>query len=374
MYGPSPAEQNAMARRLIARRKLEEALDLLNEAIRHNPRYAETFENRAEVFEMMGLYPQAQADRRKAADLRALQPPMAPPPPPPPADVPQPPVTPPEEPPPSPEPAIEEAPPAAKKRKRLAAKPAEPAAAEDVVANTPEPEALEVLYVPPVAPMPEEEAAAEAGAWVDSPPPVMPAYRHSVRPSMGNALLRALAVVLFAAGIFIAGGVGIYLALESLSSDDSGSPFATQTPVAQGSPSDGASPTDDGATRAPGTVEAALEGSPFSFTRLDAAWQAKGLSVDVGDLSQTVTNFNEDAVNVVLSRDGATMELSIILYDGAEGPGSDWNLGVSPSPLPPGQIPADATVWYNRNAVVVVRVNSEAIKPDALAAFLDLAE
>jgi len=372
MYGPSPAEQNAMARRLIARRKLEEALDLLNETVRHDPRYAETFENRAEVFELMGLYPQAQADRRKAADLRAMQPappPAAPAPPtvpPPRSEAPPPP---PEAPPPAEPPGAELPEPVAEQRRPLAPPPAE-SIAPDVEA----PASPGVVLVPPEGAPPEEEAAAEAGAWVDNPPPVMPAYRQSVRPSMGNALLRALAVVMFAAGIFIAGGVGIYLALDSLSGDDGPPPFATQSPAAQGGPSEGTSPTDDGATRAPGTVETALEGSPFSFSRLDAAWQAKGLAVDVGDLSQTVTGFNEDAVNVVLSRDGATMELSIILYDSAEGTGADWNLGISPSPLPPGQIPADATVWYNRNAVVVVRVPSDVLKPDALAAFLDLAE
>ena len=46
MDGPSPAERNAMAQRLISRNRLPEALDLLNETIRQDPRLAATFENR----------------------------------------------------------------------------------------------------------------------------------------------------------------------------------------------------------------------------------------------------------------------------------------------------------------------------------------
>ena len=80
MDGSSPAERNAMAQRLISRNKLSEALDLLNETIRQDPRLAETFENRAVVFEALGMHPQAQADRRKVATLRAAQPPSAAPP------------------------------------------------------------------------------------------------------------------------------------------------------------------------------------------------------------------------------------------------------------------------------------------------------
>ena len=61
--------RNAAARRLIARRRYREALDVLNEAIRLDPRYAESYQNRAAVFEALGMYPQADADRRKAAEL-----------------------------------------------------------------------------------------------------------------------------------------------------------------------------------------------------------------------------------------------------------------------------------------------------------------
>ena len=57
MDGSSPAERNATAQRLISRNKLPEALDLLNETIRLDPRHAETFENRAIVFEGWGRLP-----------------------------------------------------------------------------------------------------------------------------------------------------------------------------------------------------------------------------------------------------------------------------------------------------------------------------
>ena len=61
----TPAElRNAAARQLIARGRLGQALDVLNEAIRLDPRLPDSFYNRAEVFEQMNMLPQAEADRR----------------------------------------------------------------------------------------------------------------------------------------------------------------------------------------------------------------------------------------------------------------------------------------------------------------------
>ena len=65
----TPAQlRNAAAKRLMARRRFREALDMLNEAIRADPRFAESYENRAAVFEVLGMTPQAEADRRKVTD------------------------------------------------------------------------------------------------------------------------------------------------------------------------------------------------------------------------------------------------------------------------------------------------------------------
>ena len=65
--------RNAAARRLMARRRFREALDVLNEAIRADPRFAESYDNRAAVFEALGMAPQADADRRKVADLGGVK-------------------------------------------------------------------------------------------------------------------------------------------------------------------------------------------------------------------------------------------------------------------------------------------------------------
>jgi tetratricopeptide (TPR) repeat protein len=64
----------------MARGRFREALDVLNEAIRLDPRYAESFDNRAAVFERLGMYPQADADRRKVAALGGVRRPPPPPP------------------------------------------------------------------------------------------------------------------------------------------------------------------------------------------------------------------------------------------------------------------------------------------------------
>ena len=66
----SPAElRNAAARQLIARGKLRQALDVLNEAVRLDPRLPDSYYNRSEVFEQLGMAPQAEADRRKFSEL-----------------------------------------------------------------------------------------------------------------------------------------------------------------------------------------------------------------------------------------------------------------------------------------------------------------
>ncbi|MEX1194435.1 MAG: hypothetical protein WD904_14225 [Dehalococcoidia bacterium] len=343
-----------MARRLISRRKLNEALDLLNDTIRQDPRFAESFENRAEVFEMLGMYPQAQADRRKAGELRVLYPPPLQPTPPP-TEEPAPPAS--------------ATPPAPDEAQVIVGSPFAPDEPADE--STVEPDLQEEL---PVVEEPLEDVFAPEPApdRYDSPP-MTPAYRGAEERSVGAAFLQAAAVVFFALGIFIVAGVGIYVALGELQGDDNpGVPSATSPGATDPSASAGASPSDT-STRVPGSLEEALAGSPFPFTRLQAAWEGKDLTVDIGEISTAVTNFDVDAVDVTLSRGGATMSISVLLYGSQDGPAADWNLGGTPSPKEPGRIPADTSIWYNLNAVVVVTQHSEAIKPDALAAFLDLA-
>lgn len=66
----TPAQlRNAAARQLMTRKRWREALDVLNEAVRLDPRLADSYLNRAEVFEALGMQPQADADRRKFTEL-----------------------------------------------------------------------------------------------------------------------------------------------------------------------------------------------------------------------------------------------------------------------------------------------------------------
>lgn len=357
MDGPSPAEQNAMAQRLIGRNKLAEALDLLNETIRQDPRLATTFENRAVVFEALGMHPQAQADRRKAAALRAAQPVPAPP---------------------------------------LDATPTEPPDSESgegvapAVALPGDETSEEDETVPPASAADAEDAidrledvAAAPDANGDppdaSPLPVMPSYPSPQRRSIGSALLRAAGVVLFALGIFIIAGLGIYFALDAIrdGGDDKATPAPTESPASAATDEpgdDGAGSVASDANDVPPTVSEALSGSPYSFSHLEDAWHARALVVSIGEISESVTGFEEPAVDITLTGNGATMELSVLIYSSADAKDMEWTLGAAPEPKVDGELPAGSSVWYNANAVVIVRAAAPALRQDALDGFLALGE
>ena len=357
MDGPSPAEQNAMAQRLIGRNKLAEALDLLNKAIRQDPRLAATFENRAVVFEALGMHPQAQADRRRAAALRAALPAPAPPP-----------DASPIEPPASA--SGEGAAPAAELPGDEASEgdeTAPPESTADAEDATDRPQ--DVAAAPDANGDPPE----------DPPLPVMPSYPPPRRRSTGSALLRAAGVVLFALGIFIIAGLGIYFALNAIgdSVDDNATPAPTESPAsaATGEPGDdGVGGVAGDATDVPVTVEEALSGSPYSFSHLEDAWHARALAVSIGDISESVTGFGEPGVDITLTGNGATMELSVLIYSSADAKDTEWTIGAAPEPKIDGRLPAGSSIWYNANAVVVVRVSAPALRQDALDGFLALGQ
>ncbi|MCH7483754.1 MAG: hypothetical protein IIA90_01240 [Chloroflexi bacterium] len=356
MDGPSQAERNAMAQRLISRNKLAEALDLLNETIRQDQRFAATFENRAVVFEALGMHPQAQADRRRAAALRAALPASAP-------SLDSTPAEPPDS------GSGEWAAPAVAlpgdetSEGDEAAPPESTAEAED--AN----DGLgDVAAAPDASGEPPDEP----------PPPVIPSYPPPPRKSIGSALLRAAGVVVFALGTFSIAGGGIYFALNAVgdSADDSVTPSPTEAPAAASD-----EPGDDGdggvagaATDVPATMEEALSGSPYSFSHLEDAWHAQALAVSIGEISESVTGFGEPAVDITLTGNGATMELSVLIYSSAEAKDTEWTLGVGPEPKVDGELPAGSSVWYNANAIVVVRVSAPALRQDALDGFLAVGE
>ena len=62
-------QRNAAAMKLIAKGKLRESLHDLNDAIWIAPSYPQSYVNRADVFDRLGMIPQATADRQRARQL-----------------------------------------------------------------------------------------------------------------------------------------------------------------------------------------------------------------------------------------------------------------------------------------------------------------
>jgi hypothetical protein len=308
----TPAElRNAAARRLMARRRLREALDVLNEAIRADPRFAESYDNRAAVFEALGMAPQADADRKKVADLGGVKRP--------------------------------------------------PAAEEE--SGAPEPQPARVRQRP-----------------------AQLAIRYPTGPKRrgggGGAAMRAAGTILITIGLFIAGGIGIYIALTTISDAVNGgnngvsvaavtptpaaSSGAPQTSGPSGSATEGVTPSP-----VPKPVDQALVGSPLSFTDAKAAWEAKGLTVTVGGVSTEVTGFATTAVDVTLSKNGASLNVAVLFYGSAEQLATDWSVGATVVSKT-GHIPSGPSPWADHNAVVVMLADDNTIHADARDAFLGI--
>jgi hypothetical protein len=299
--------RNAAARRLMARRRFREALDVLNEAIRADPRFAESYDNRAAVFEALGMAPQAEADRKKVADLGGVK---------------------------RPSPSEEES-------------------------DAPEPEAARVRQRP-----------------------AQLAIRYPTAPKRrgGGAAIRAAGTILITIGIFIAGGIGIYIALTTISNavnGDNGGRVAALTPTPDAS---GASPTSSRSgsptsqptpSPSPKSVEQALDGSPLTFKQAQAAWEAKGLTVAAGGVSTKVTGFATTAVDVTLSKGGASLTIAVLLYDSSQQLATDWTIG-DVVVAKTGHVPSGPSPWANHNAVVVLLADDATIHADARDAFLGI--
>jgi hypothetical protein len=312
------------------RGRYRQALDVLNDAIRIAPRYPESYENRAVVFEQLGMYPQAEADLRKAASLGGVA-------------APEP------EPEPAPEPELE---------------PELEAEAE------PEPEAVSGA---------EPESAAEPGDA--KPAPARPASRPSTaavprhmapplrRDGGGRgiaALGRIVGTALISIGLLVAAGAGVYIGFTSITDalDGNNGSSSGDDSSASPTPSGGATPT---ATKE--APDDALSGSPLPFTRLETAWKGKGITATPGGENEDIKGFKETPVNVTLTRGGQTMEVAVILYGSAQGIGQDWDLGEHATPKAGRTFPSGATVWYNLNAVVIILDSNDALRADARDAF-----
>jgi hypothetical protein len=312
----SPAQlRNAAARQLIARGRLRQALDVLNEAIRLDPRLAESYENRANVFELLGMTPQAEADRRKFTELGGVTKPPEPEGPPPPSKT--------------------------KIRRR--------------------PVAIPMRY--PSKP----KRRRGSGATLQTAGTVLIIGGLLTAAGIGIYLgLNTLSDALDN-GDELAPGLSETPA-ASQSPGASGTPSATPAPTSA-----------NGATTAPTativptpeSLTDALSGSPLSFDSLQSAWAAKGISAEATAVNDGVTGTGTTAVSVTLSKDGATMHLAVLFYDDGSGPGSDFDLGEAITPKEGRSVPAGSVAWWNANVVVVVLDQDPTIKPDAFDAFIN---
>lgn len=314
----TPAQlRNAAARQLIARGRLRQALDVLNEAIRLDPRLPDSYRNRAEVFEALKMQPQADADRRKFLELGGVS----------------------EMPPPN-----AEVPPARVKQRRRP------------------PAAIGIRYPAP------RKRRAGLGAFTHTGLTVF----------AGLALLGAIVIGIFLAisvlGDAINGGdeqVAVPTASPTPAPTDEGGNTFTPAPTDEA----GNTPTPRVTATIVPTPESladALNGSPVSFGALQTAWAGEGITATAEDVDDSVTGTGTTPVAVTLSRDGQEMHLAVLFYDDASGPSADFNLGDTVTPKEGRSIPAGAVGWWYSNVVVIVLDQVEPLKSDAFDAFISI--
>ena len=194
----------------------------------------------------------------------------------------------------------------------------------------------------------------------------------------GNAgpATRAIGTVLITIGLFIAAGIGIYLALTTLSDaidggDDGAAVAGTPTPAASGESPGATDVPTDSPTPIPESVEQALTGSPLSFPAVRSAWEAKGLTVSVDAVSDEVTGFATTAADVTLTKSSATMKVAVLFYDSSAQLAGDWSVGETVTPKT-GQAPGGPSPWANRNGIVVMLADDNTLHADARDAFLQI--
>jgi len=318
-------EKVEAARVLLARGRLREALDALNVAIQLWPSNPGAFLLRAEVFERMRLVPQAEADRRRAGALAA-----------------------------APGPA----------RAEPAAAPAE--AGEGEQAGKPAQGAAEVAAAQ------GEPAAARPGFRVAEPGSIP--RETGTGPGVGVGLFVALVAMIFLVGI--AGGIVIAAAAVDWGSLDpfrgggtgapTGTPRATGVAGGSGTPAPSAEPTEP--------ADVSTSGDPYSLSDLRRAWEAKGMTVEMGGGSSGFAGFKTAPVEVTLRRGGASSALSVFVYKTREAALAEWELAPGSRPAAKGSktIPAYVSAWWNANVVVILRTDPGGLGPDALDGLLNL--
>ena len=299
--------KNAEALELFRKGKLREALRVLNEAIYSAPDYPHSYANRAQVFERLGMFPQAEGDRQTARRL-ALS--------------------------------------AGYAEEELTA-PAAPAA--------------------PAAPRPRPPARQRPSSSFAQ----RTRSRVAGLPETVVVCFGLLGVAATVAGIFFVvsalRGSDINLNIFDFESFQGGSEPDMNTAAPTAVPD---TPTPPPATPPP----EALAGTPFSFSTLQSAWQAKGITATPGSLSRSFSGFLAKPFDVRLTRGADSAALSVLVYPSRDAPNEDWNLsaGSRPSPKASRTVPAHDSIWWNTNVIVVARSAPGEIGRDALAAVLAL--
>ncbi len=317
------AEKLAAARQFLERGKLRDALDALNLAIQLAPANPEAFRDRAAVFERMGLGPQAEADRRRAAELAASLP-SAPP--------------------------------------RAEVEPQEPPVPEgpkDIGRPAEAPRA------PPRGQSKRRPYEAPEGEYVHEPV-ATDVPREGRGPGLGAAVFTIAVALLFAAGI--AGGIAFVVL--SLAGDDGPSPSAT--PLGTGVATGGGTATATTEPAETGTLS--TSGDPYSLSALVTAWKGKGMEVKTGGASQGFTGFKTAPSDVTMTRGGSTSTADVFVYKTREAALAEWDLVPGSRPEPKGDrtVPTHVSAWWNANMVVVLRTDPGGLGPDALDGLLNL--
>ncbi len=93
-----------------------------------------------------------------------------------------------------------------------------------------------------------------------------------------------------------------------------------------------------------------------------------------GDPASGFGDFGTVAVEMRLTRESDSMELSVLVYEDSETASVDWELVPGQAPTAKaGHIPPEhISTWWNENIVVVVHSTSGDIGNEALAGFLHL--
>lgn len=307
----TPAElRNAAARQLIARKRLRQALDLLNEAVRLDPRLPDSYQNRAEVFEQLNMLPQAEADLRKFRDLGGVMRPAAPDAPPPPSQT--------------------------KIRRRP-------------------PAAIGIRYPAP------KKRRAGLGAFTQT----------GLTAFAALALVAAGGIGIFIAVSTLGDAINGDDNVEA--PGGSATPTTSVTPAPTDADGNTITPAPTVTiVPPPESLTDALNGSPLSFSALQTAWAEKGITASAEKVDDSVTGTATTAVSVTLSKGDDEMHLAVLFYDDPSTAYQDFDLGETVSPKEGRSIPGGAVGWFNRNVVVIVLDQVDSIKPDAFDAFINL--